>query len=98
MKTKNLKEILCNTEIEGKQKIIDSVIKKITYDSRKIEPDSLFVAIQGFSTDGHNYLEEAAKKGATAAIVEKKCYNIDIPQYIVQNSRKELAQIAYNFY
>ena len=73
-------------------------IKKVVYDSRKVEDSSLFVAIHGYSTDGHHYLKEAEKRGAVAAIVEKKNSQISIPQYTVKDSRKALASIATEFY
>jgi UDP-N-acetylmuramoyl-L-alanyl-D-glutamate--2,6-diaminopimelate ligase len=98
MKSKQLKEILSNIEFKSRPEIIDTVIKKIAYDSRKIVPKSLFVAIHGFSTNGHIYLKEAKKKGAVAAIVEERTEDVPIPQYVVQNSRRELARIAANFY
>jgi UDP-N-acetylmuramoyl-L-alanyl-D-glutamate--2,6-diaminopimelate ligase len=73
-------------------------IKKVVYDSRKVEDSSLFVAIHGYTTDGHHYLNEAEKRGAVAAIVEKKNSEISIPQYTVKDSRKALASIATEFY
>jgi UDP-N-acetylmuramoyl-L-alanyl-D-glutamate--2,6-diaminopimelate ligase len=98
MKEKSLKEILHDVTLESEPQIIDAVIHKVVYDSRKVIPNSLFVAIHGFSTNGHQYIKEAAEKGALAAIVEEKTNEISIPQYIVKNSRKELGHIAVNFY
>ncbi|SJZ68308.1 UDP-N-acetylmuramoyl-L-alanyl-D-glutamate--2,6-diaminopimelate ligase [Porphyromonas cangingivalis] len=46
-------------------------IKKITSDSRKVEPGDLFVAIKGTITDGHNYIDQAVKKGAVAILCEE---------------------------
>ena len=98
MKTKQLKEIFTQLVFELDTPIIDTAICKIAYDSRKVIPGTLFVAIHGFSANGHDYLKEAVEKGAVAAVVEKKITGITIPQFVVKNSRKTLARIAANFY
>lgn len=49
----------------------DKPITSITIDSRVIEKGSLFIAIEGHQFDGHDYVDEALKKGAIAAIVSK---------------------------
>jgi UDP-N-acetylmuramyl pentapeptide synthase len=41
----------------------DKIISGITIDSRIIERDSLFIAIEGHQFDGHDYVKEALKKG-----------------------------------
>lgn len=80
-------------------------ISGITADSRKVEKDSLFVAVKGFETDGHKYINSAIEKGAAVIVVEKnaefdktlfaekKCELIE-----VDDSRKALAVISRNFY
>jgi UDP-N-acetylmuramoyl-L-alanyl-D-glutamate--2,6-diaminopimelate ligase len=73
-------------------------IKNIIYDSRKVEKNSLFVAIRGFKTDGHQYLKEAESRGAVAAVVEIKNEGLKIPQIVVKNTRQVLAKIAASFY
>jgi UDP-N-acetylmuramoyl-L-alanyl-D-glutamate--2,6-diaminopimelate ligase len=98
MKVKFLRDILLGINAHEMPGFEDMHIKKITYDSRKVEDSSLFVAIKGYSTDGHNYLLQAEQKGAAAAIVEKKDDRLHIPQILVSNSRLELARIATNFY
>ena len=98
MKVKYLREVLQNVMMSEIPNIDNIIIKKIIFDSRKIEPDSLFIAIKGFTSDGHSYLSEAEKRGAVAAVVEQKNEDISIPQIVVKDSRKELARIAANFY
>ncbi|WP_034637589.1 UDP-N-acetylmuramoyl-L-alanyl-D-glutamate--2,6-diaminopimelate ligase [Chitinivibrio alkaliphilus] len=48
-------------------------IRSITYDSRRVVPDTLFVAIAGFSCDGHDYISDARAKGAVAVLSERSC-------------------------
>jgi UDP-N-acetylmuramoyl-tripeptide--D-alanyl-D-alanine ligase len=44
---------------------------KVVYDSRQVGPDTLFVALPGETTDGHNYISDAIKKGATVCLVNE---------------------------
>src|SRR5271156_2754182 len=44
-------------------------IHGISIDTRSIEPGSIFVALRGEASDGHNYLQQAAARGALVAIV-----------------------------
>ena len=98
MKSKKLNEIIDRGLLARSYSIENLVINKVAYDSRKVEDKSLFVAIRGYSTDGHHYLKEAMSRGAVAAIVEKENPEISIPQYLVKDSRKALASISCEFY
>jgi len=70
----------------------------ITNNSNTVKKGFIYVAIPGCRTDGHNFIGEAAKKGASIAIVERFVENIDIPQIKVENARKVLSKISANFY
>jgi UDP-N-acetylmuramyl pentapeptide synthase len=48
----------------------DPVIRGISYDSRKVAPGDLFVALVGSASDGHDYLERAITLGAVALLVQ----------------------------
>lgn len=71
----------------------EAICQSITIDSRKIEPGSLFIAIKGEQFDGHDYIEEARKKGALAAIVSQSV-ETDLPIILVQDTRKALGLLA----
>ena len=49
----------------------DPLIRGITYDSRKVAPGDLFIALRGSVADGHDYLERAIELGAVALLVEE---------------------------
>ncbi len=49
----------------------DAVIERIEHDSRRVERGALFVAVPGFTVDGHAFLVEALEAGAAAVIVER---------------------------
>ena len=65
----------------------------ISIDSRTLEPNEIFVALKGPSNDGHDYLIEAKKKGATALVVEKDI-SIDKPYFLVNDCYKFLDHLA----
>ncbi|EOD01257.1 UDP-N-acetylmuramoyl-L-alanyl-D-glutamate--2,6-diaminopimelate ligase [Caldisalinibacter kiritimatiensis] len=74
-------------------------ITDITYDSREVVNGSLFVAIVGFKTDGHKYINDAIEKGAKAVIVERDVQlDKNITVIKVNNSRKALAKVSSTFY
>lgn len=74
-------------------------IQNVTSDIRKIIPGSCFVAIKGFTFDGHQHLDEAVKKGAIVLIVDqpvKEKYVVPIIR--VTNSKKTFAQLVTCFF
>jgi UDP-N-acetylmuramoyl-tripeptide--D-alanyl-D-alanine ligase len=68
-------------------------ISGFCFDARQIQPGQCFVAMSGGARDGHDYLEQAAKGGATAAIVEKP-KPISLPQVQVSDSLVALGSIG----
>jgi len=98
MKVKYLSDILAHVAIEDKLYFENLLIKNVTHNSGSLSGDDLFVAVRGYSTDGHNFIKETVNKGAVAAIVEKFIPELEIPQIKVVSSRDVLAQIAVNFY
>lgn len=93
-----LYELLEPLEILDRIHDQDMPIEAIHYHSKKVQPQSLFVCIKGYLTDGHLYLQDAVNNGAGAAIVEDLNPSIKIPQFKVKNSRKALALLGHHFY
>lgn len=62
-------------------------------DSRAITPGALFVALQGERVDGHDYVEQAARAGAAAALVSREV-DADLPQIIVEDTLAALALLG----
>ena len=71
----------------------DADVRKLAYDSRKVEPGSVFVAIAGFHRDGHEFIADATKRGAIAVVAEKKL-RTKAPLAIVPDTRAALADLA----
>ncbi len=75
--------------------IEDKHVGNIHYDSRKISSGDLFVAVQGFNSDGHTFLSQVQGAGAVAAVVERKVPGISMPQIKVEDTRLVMAILAY---
>lgn len=73
----------------------DVDITAIRTDSNLVERGDLFVAIRGTTSDGHDYLEDVARRGAAAVVVEAVPDTpLSVPAFPVGDSRLALAQIA----
>ena len=92
-----LKDLLQGIEVLKASADMDMEITSVVYDSRKVVPGSLFVAITGFVTDGNRYIPMALEKGA-AAIVTAVEPAEDIPYVLVPSDRLALALIGRNYY
>jgi len=92
---KKLIEVLPSKKISGDANL---AIKKIEYDSRQVKLGDLFVAIEGYSDDGHKYIHSAVKKGAVAVVAQKDGNYGARAKIIVPDSREALALLASRFY
>ena len=72
-------------------------ITGISYNSKKTQPNDVFICLTGEHVDGHEYAEEAVTNGAIICVVERRL-NLDIPQIVVSNTSEVIAQIADLFY
>lgn len=66
-----LKTIVDGTKIEVLKGSIDIKITGIEHDSRKISKDNMFIAIEGFTVDGHDFIDQALENGANCIVVDK---------------------------
>jgi len=66
-----LKEILQGVAFKLLSGSLDIDIHDIKYDSRKVEPNDIYVALVGFHSDGHDYIKDAIKNGANTIVVSK---------------------------
>lgn len=92
-----LKELLQNVDMLECTADLQQQISEVVYDSRKVTPGCLFVAISGFATDGNAYIPMAMEKGALAVVTAKRP-NGDVPYVLVGSDRMALSQIGSNFY
>jgi len=76
----------------------DLEIMGIAIDSRAVKPGYLFVAMQGGSFDGHDFIPKAIEDGAVAVVGEKDLLGCPVPYVRVENTRQSLTWIAASFY
>ncbi|MCW8897670.1 MAG: UDP-N-acetylmuramoyl-L-alanyl-D-glutamate--2,6-diaminopimelate ligase [Flavobacteriales bacterium] len=97
---KLLKDILYKTGIEELVGNTNIAIDKICFDSREVEDASLFVAVVGTATDGHQYINQTIEKGAVAIVCEHfpEQLHDGITYVKVKDSAAALGIIAANFY
>lgn len=77
----------------------DTPIRGIAYDSRRVQPGFLFVAVEGRQTDGHRYIEQAVAAGAAAVVVQKAVAVPPPAAWVrVSDSRLALGLLAARFY
>lgn len=97
---KLLSDILYKTRIEEITGSTNMAISSVTFDSRKVKKDSLFIATVGVTLDGHSYIDKAIELGAIAIVCETLPKQIQehITYIKVLNSSESLGYIACNFY
>jgi UDP-N-acetylmuramoyl-L-alanyl-D-glutamate--2,6-diaminopimelate ligase len=95
-----LSDIIEGLAFTGLQGSADIDITAVVFDSRKVVPGCLFVAVRGTVVDGHDYIEQAIKQGAAAIICEELPAHVtgEVDFLMVANSAKALGIVAANFY
>ena len=78
--------------------LIDREITGVRYDSRRVTPGDLFVAVRGASFDGHSFIEQAVDKGAVAVVGEQPILSKRATAIVVPDSREALAQLAATYF
>lgn len=93
-----LNQLCQEIKYECIQGSMDTEVRDIIYDSRKIAKDTMFVCMVGAVTDGHKYIPDAVEKGASVIIIEREEEAAQIPESItvlkVASARKALALMS----
>ena len=96
MLLKHLVERLPGASVEG---TLERDVVGIAYDSRRVTPGMVFVAIPGSNTDGHEYIGNAIERGAAAIICTRDGFSVPKTTRIrVPNVREALAWASVAFY
>ena len=85
------------TDVVAPERVAGIPVGEVTalaYDSRRVEPGTLFFAVPGVHVDGHDYVEAAVAAGAVGAVVERELPDIAVPQLVVDRTRRALADAA----
>ncbi|MBN2569257.1 MAG: UDP-N-acetylmuramoyl-L-alanyl-D-glutamate--2,6-diaminopimelate ligase [Deltaproteobacteria bacterium] len=74
-------------------------VSALCYDSRLCKGGSLFVAVSGLTSDGHEFIDEAVQKGATCVVYEKGIISVEgVTSVKVRDSRLAMGQLGRNFF
>ncbi len=91
--TVRLLEALAGKRVLGQ---LPADIRGVAYDSRKVEPGQIFVAIPGLKQDGRRYVEDALARGAAAVVLEGSdlLEGRSVGRVLVGSAREALARLA----
>lgn len=96
MELRQLTKGLSVLKVDG---ALESEVTGIAYDSRRVTPGMVFVAIPGQKTDGHEFIEKAIERGATAVVCEQNGFPTQRATKIkVADAREALARLAISYY
>jgi UDP-N-acetylmuramoyl-L-alanyl-D-glutamate--2,6-diaminopimelate ligase len=97
---RNLSDILTGLPFTELQGASDVEISAVVFDSRKVVPGCLFVAVRGTQVDGHDYIQKAIEQGAVAVICEELPGHTagEVDFLMVKDSAVALGIVSANFY
>ncbi|TDQ22811.1 UDP-N-acetylmuramoyl-L-alanyl-D-glutamate--2,6-diaminopimelate ligase [Tenacibaculum caenipelagi] len=97
---KKLKDILYKVAVNEVYGNTDIVINAIQFDSRQVQNNDVFVAQNGVTVDGHQYIEKAINQGAKTVVCEvmPEEKNEQVTYIKVEDSNVALAMLAANYY
>jgi UDP-N-acetylmuramoyl-L-alanyl-D-glutamate--2,6-diaminopimelate ligase len=94
-----LKELLKQLQVVQVEGPLDREIAGLVYDSRRVMPGMVFVAIPGVNADGHDFINTAIARGASAIICERNGFSSSrVTKIKVADARETLARAAASFY
>lgn len=95
-----LKDLLHAIPVKEYKGSLEIAVSGLCFDSRAVEPDTLFVAVRGTHTDGHLFIDKAIALGASCVLVEEWPDHIlnHITYLLVDDSSYVLGLLAANFY
>lgn len=95
-----VEQVIAGIDVVSLRGETDKEVTAIVFDSRKVVAGALFVAVRGYNTDGHKYIDQAVTMGADTVICEELPDSPDscITWIVVKDSAKALGMAASNFY
>ena len=78
----------------------DPAVTSVEYDSRRVKPGCLFVAMRGESSDGNRFIDQAISAGAVGVVTDSAAEKPrpGVAWAVVPNGRRALARVSANFY
>lgn len=93
-----LKSFLDATPVRQVIGPLDRQVENIAHDSRRVQRHTMFVALRGEKTDGHQFIGQAIDKGASAIVAEREQKDPRVTCLVVENTRTALADFSATFY
>ncbi len=93
-----LKTFLAATPVRQIFGSVDRPVENIAYDSRRVQRHTMFVALRGEKTDGHQFIGHAIDKGASVIVAEREQKDPRVTCLLVENTRSALADFSAAFY
>src|ERR1051326_2576848 len=93
-----LKTLLSATPVRQVIGPADRPVENIAYDSRRVQRNTLFAALRGEKTDGHQFIGQAIDKGASVIVAERENNDQRATCVVVENTRTALADLSAAFY
>jgi UDP-N-acetylmuramoyl-L-alanyl-D-glutamate--2,6-diaminopimelate ligase len=72
-------------------------VTELAYDSRHVRPGALFFCVNGFDHDGHDFAQDAVRRGACAVVAERPL-GLEVPEIRVPLVRAAMAPAAARFF
>ena len=92
----NLLELLEGAEVLAKSG--NPTVTGVEYDSRRVKPGNVFVAMRGETSDGNRFIDQAIASGAAAIVTDSERQLHDVAWAKVPHGRQALAVLSANFY
>jgi UDP-N-acetylmuramoyl-L-alanyl-D-glutamate--2,6-diaminopimelate ligase len=95
-----LKDILYKVSLQSVSGDMESEVKALAFDSRRVTQGTAFVAVKGTQVDGHDYIDKAVASGASVIVCEVLPEVIDhrLAYVVVKHSEEALGMMASNFF
>ncbi len=93
-----LKTLIAATPVRQVIGPLDRPVENIAYDSRRVQRNTLFVALRGEKVDGHQFIGQAIVKGASVIVAEREEKDSRVTCLVVENTRTALADFSATFY
>src|SRR5437763_13473983 len=93
-----LKTLLAATPVRQVIGPLDRPVENIAYDSRRVQRNTLFVALRGEKADGHQFIGQAISKGASVIVAEREEKDPRVTCLVVEYTRAALADFSATFY
>src|SRR5881628_4101661 len=93
-----LRTLLAATPVRQVIGPLDRPVENIAYDSRRVQRNSLFVALRGEKSDGHQFIGQAIEKGASVIVAEHEGSHPRATFLVVENKRAALDDLSAAFY